>query len=712
MDKPAQPSLFAKIKAATSAQLDLMIAKSRASMSELSEDAVYRKSVYKDMNASVGTQGYTEKTTRLSYFFLKQMSMKNSIVAAIIQTYQNHIADFAQPVDDKHARGFRIVLKNEKKHLDAIMKEEFGDEEDSELESGVNTPEENFEELRDIIDGSDQDGESDEADGADQENEDEDKDGKSFGKADFEPGDEDSEADAPEMDQDAGDEEAEDGEFPSDQESEDDQEEVTDRQKLRKAKAILAKRIAGKVQAIQELVERCGYLEDRPFEAKKWTFDSLLRAWTRDTLTYDQYGLEIVPDRKGDLHHWVPVDGSTIRYATAALKNYKNFDDLNGAFDILYPEKELEALEQTDALTLDEEKLKNDEYKFVQVVNGRVVRGFTEKELAVGMRNPTTDIYANGYSIAELELLMSIVSSHIFTENYNKSYFTQGFSAKGLLHIKANMPKRKLESFRAMWNHMIKGNRNSFQTPIIAGVDEVNWIPLTQNHSDIEFNLWMQYLIKVICAIYQIDPFEIGFGMREMGDGGGSLSGDNSEVKVEQSKNKGLRPMLKHFAAFINQNLIDRIDPNFKLEFVGVKDESVKESIARQEKEVKFKKTVNEIREEDGLPPLPGCDDLILDAVYFQWYQNFSPEGKAKQEADKDAQRAQMAQNFGMDPNDFGSAEDVVGPEDDMGGQPDLPSGDVGRPEASPMDKSFKKSEKKASPKTKKLFVDFYRIED
>jgi hypothetical protein len=508
------------------------------------------------------------------------------------------------------------------------------------------------------------------------------------------------------------------------------QEQLTERQKLRKAKEVLRKRIAGKAQALQDLILHCGYLESRPFESKRWDFDALLRAWVRDSLTYDQYAFEMIEDKGDRPHHWVPVDGSTVRQATPELKNYKNFDDVSAGYDILYPEKELEAMKENDALELDDDKLQKDEYKWVQVIQGRVVRGFTEAELCVGMRNPTTDVYANGYSLAELELLTGIVSSHIFTENYNKSYFTQGFSAKGLLHIKSNVPKRKLESFRAMWNHMLKGNKNSFQTPIIAGVDEVNWIPLTQNHSDIEFNLWMQYLIKVICAIYQIDPMEIGFGMRDMGQGGGTLSGDNSEVKLEQSKSKGLRPMLRHFATFINKNIIDRIDPNYKLEWVGVKDESTKESIERELKESQFKKTVNELREENGLPPLPGCDDLILNSIYFQWYNTFSAEGKKNAEAQRKEQAAQMAANFGLDPSEMGGEDAEGGPPGDegagpdIGGAPDLPSEDVGRPPTGgpSMGKSqtlnwrrrFRKSAplKKSKPKGSLVSIEYYRIKE
>jgi hypothetical protein len=294
--------------------------------------------------------------------------------------------------------------------------------------------------------------------------------------------------------------------------------------------------------------------------------------------------------------------------------------------DLLYPEKQIEALENKDALELDDKLLEAEKYKYVQVIRGKIERAYTEDEMKVGMRNNTTDIYNNGYGVSELELLVSLVSSHLNTEYYNKSYFTQGFSAKGILHLKAPIPRRKLETIRQQWHHMIRGSRNSFQTPIFAGMDEINWIPLTQNHSDIEFSGWMNYLIKMICSIYQIDPYEVGIGMKDEGKSG--LSGDNTQEKIDLSKDKGLFPLLRFLENYINANIVDMIDSDFSIKFTGMNAESKTEALNRQKEEVKFKKTVNEIRAEDGLPPLPGMDDMILDPTYFQWYTQFSKKGQ------------------------------------------------------------------------------------
>jgi hypothetical protein len=177
---------------------------------------------------------------------------------------------------------------------------------------------------------------------------------------------------------------------------------------------------------------------------------------------------------------------------------------------------------------------------------------------------------------------------------------------------------------------MVKGNRNSFQTPIMAGMDEVQWIPLTQSHSEMEFSMWLNYLIRMICAIYQIDPSEIGYGIKDEGRSG--MSGDNTKEKLQNSKDKGFVPLMKFVQDYLNKNIIENLDPDYMLEWTGLEDESAMSRIARQKEECQWKKTINEIRAEDGLPPIKGADHLILNPVYFQWLSTMSEDGQALQQ--------------------------------------------------------------------------------
>lgn len=543
------------------------------------EEVFYSKAITDDPNYTTHSQGFKEKPYRLTDEFLKQMAVKDTIIAAIIQTRQNQVSNFCKVSANGYSPGFKIRLKNQNQRLEElkeilkskkVKKDKLNEEEQAKIDSNKNEANDNS------------------------------ADDDSFEQYDFE--------------------------------------------LERKANAELDKSTRSKKEKIQNFLINAGEKEHRSFESKRWNLNSVCRAWIKDSLTYDRLCSELVDNKAGQLHSFFPVDGSTIKYATKALKNYKNFPS-SQVMDFTYPEKQLNYLEkETDVIELDPEKLENDEYRYVQVIKGRIERAYTDAEMKIGMRNITTDIYANGYSVSELELLIGIVTSHLNTEYYNKAYFQQGFSAKGILHIKSPINRRKLETIRQQWHHMIKGNKNSFQTPIFAGMDDVKWLPLTQNHAEMEFSNWLNYLTKIMCAIYQIDPAEIGLGMKDEGRSSGGISGDNTAEKLTHSKDKGLKPLLDFLASYINTNIIDRIDPDFELIFVGVEDESEKDAIERQAKEVKFKKTVNEIRAEDNLPPLPGMDDVLLDPTYFQWYAQFSGKAEEKQQQMQEQQGQQQGQ--------------------------------------------------------------------
>ncbi len=704
-----KPSIFEKILEAGTTMLDAQISKAKGSIESQAKEKTevedsefnFGKAVTRDRSYHMGSQGFQEKAGTLSFEYQRQMAIKSSVIAAIIRTRQNRVAAYSEFVPEGNKPGFRIKLRHEQVELEKIREELFGSTEAPKPSDPAQA------------DASPQ-GQG--ALGASQKGA-----PPAFNKA-FP-----AKGAAPQPEGDEGDGEPQPFDVDdmeqmaagADDGMEIQAEPLSEEEMTRQARAELDKRTREKKMQITEFLLHCGEEENRPFESKKWTFDSYLRAITWDSLVYDQIATERIPKEAAEMngrmnmHHFQPVDGSTIRYASPELAKYKT-KDMDLTADILYPEDELKALEERDALNLDEGRLENDQYKFVQLVRGKIVRAFTEEELRVGMRNPTSDIYVNGYSISELELLMALVTSHLQTEFYNRSYFQQGFSAKGILHIKANLNRSKLEELRRNWNHMVKGNRNSFQTPIMSGMDEVEWIPLTQSHSEMEFTMWLNYLIRMICAIYQIDPSEIGYGMKDEGRGGG-ISGDNTKEKLANSKDKGFVPVMKFIADYINKNIVDCLDPDYCMEWVGLEDESDMSRIARQKEEVQWKKTLNEVRAEDGLPPIPGADHLLLNPVYFQWYSTMSEEGQKLMQAQ---------QELAM--QSAGAGAPGVGGENQEGDQKNWDAEEAGKEndhmrsiEGKMVDHGHKMEQSKAKPVkkslaksfAKKLRVEYYRLD-
>jgi hypothetical protein len=423
---------------------------------------------------------------------------------------------------------------------------------------------------------------------------------------------------------------------------------LDERQLKIEAKKELEIKAKAKRRYVEDFIANCGEKEHKPFEAKRWNFDRYLRALVYDSLVYDQMVTEFIEKEaaiKGasTLSYIRPIDASTIRFASYQLSSSINSTAI-GDYNILYPEEELRQLEEEGGkLELDQKLLDEGAYKYVQLIRGKVERAFTEEQLALGVRNPITDIAFNGYGLSELEVILSLVTSHMQTEHFNILFFRQGFSAKGILHIKANLNRSKLEEIRTHWKHLISGNRNTFQTPIFSGADDIQWIPLTQNHSEMEFSLWMNYLIKMICSTYQIDPLEIGFGIQDAGGSSGGMGRDNSAEKLENSRDKGFIPLMRFMENYINDNIISRLDPEFKFEWVGLVEDDPVQQVQQEAQEVIYKKTVNEIRAESGLEPLE-LGDMILSPVYFQAWSQFSEEARNLKMEDQQAQMEMQSQ--------------------------------------------------------------------
>jgi len=382
--------------------------------------------------------------------------------------------------------------------------------------------------------------------------------------------------------------------------------------------------------AIETFLENTGFDNDNDRD----DFDTFIRKIVRDRLIYDQVCFEIVPDRVGRPAEMYAVDASTIRLASENLQE-----------------------DNPQSLGLK----KNEMVKYVQVIDGRLRAFFTADEMAFGTANPRTDMYISGYGFSELEMLIHQVTSHLWAEEYNSRFFSQGGTTKGILNFKgtSNAPisPQQLDSFKRQWLSQVSGMTGAWKTPVVS-VDGLEYINVSQSNREMEFEKWMNYLINVACAVYQIDPAEINFPNRggAGNSGGGGLGNGGIEDRVEHSKDKGLRPLLRYIEALINKNIVSKFDQRYVFAFSGLDTKSEKEVVELDEKRVKVYKTVNEIRKEQGLPKLEG-GDIILDSNYIQYLNN-----QAQQEQQEKMMAQQGAQ--GDDGQGFGG-KDVSDDKDD-----------------------------------------------
>lgn len=342
------------------------------------------------------------------------------------------------------------------------------------------------------------------------------------------------------------------------------------------------------IEYIQNFIMNCG-------SGDNWDaddFETFVRKIVEDSLIYDQMTFEVVRNESGELQEFFATDASTFRIADS-------FDD---------DEYEEEG-------TGEREELKGYYPNYVQIFQGSVVADFYPWELCFGVRNPSTSIYNVGYGVSELEELISTVTSILWAEDYNKRFFSQGTAPKGILKVKGAVNNKQLEAFRQEWLSTLTGVQQAWKTPVVDG-DKVEWVDLHKNNREMEYESWLNYLVKISCSVFSIDPNEIGFNV---GNSGNSINNfeSNNESKLKHSKDKGLYPLLKFIQRKINKYIVSQIDDRYEFQFVGLNGQTIQDELDIETKRLTNFQTLNETRKKYNMEPIEG-GDIILNPTFVQ----------------------------------------------------------------------------------------------
>ena len=337
------------------------------------------------------------------------------------------------------------------------------------------------------------------------------------------------------------------------------------------------------IKRIEEFLLNTG--KDRDIDRD--SFQNFCRKIVRDTYIFDQVNFEKIFNKKTNkLEKFIAVDPSTIFYGTNAKG----------------------------------EIIKGGQ-RYVQVIDKQVRAAFTSREMAMGIRNPRTDIGSSGYGLSEVEIAMRELIAFINTESFNDRFFSHGGTTRGVLQIKTGQQQsqRALQNFKREWKNSLSGINGSWQIPVVSAED-INFVNMTPTANDMQFEKWLNFLINIIASLYGIDPAEIGFpnkGGATGSKGGNTLNESDPQKKLQQSQNKGLQPLLRFIEDLVNRHIISEYGDKYTFQFVGGDTKSATDKLNILKLETQIFKTVNEAREEQGKKPIEG-GDIILDASFLQ----------------------------------------------------------------------------------------------
>lgn len=335
-------------------------------------------------------------------------------------------------------------------------------------------------------------------------------------------------------------------------------------------------------------------------ENDKWecedNFQEFTRKVLRDSLVLDQMTFELVRARNMNLKKYRAVDAALIRQLDTNDPRYAQMFE-NFRWHGYLPRY---------AMVWDGQIIRH------PVTNEYVV--FYPWELGYGVRNKTTNVLRNGYGCSELETLIEIVTWILWGMQYNGNFFKQGSQPKGFINVKdGNIDQGTLNEFRQDWKQTMSTVYNSHKIPVIQGID-LEWIDLQQTNRDMEFTEWIKFLLVIACAVYRMDPSELGFQFQ---DAARIFGQEGQKERLDHSRQKGLTPLLVFYQNVLNKYIISEIDDRLELVFTGIEieDEAAQVELDKKKSEAGFVSLEDMFKKYSGRKFNPE-KDTILNTVY------------------------------------------------------------------------------------------------
>lgn len=357
---------------------------------------------------------------------------------------------------------------------------------------------------------------------------------------------------------------------------------------------------------LEDFIYRCGRTDNVP-PGEEMLFGEFLKLTARDAITFGHVSIEKVLTRRGAIHRFRPLPAESVYLINQKTSRKVIEKELESARKMHEHAKyaKSESGDPKDKQTLNEPDIEY--YKYVQMsYDNRVMAAFGDEDMIWKLFNPQNFGDSLGYCYSPLELAIINVTNHLNVENYNANFFTHGFAARGVLHLKGTVTQSQLTGFRRQFYNTISGTQNAWRTPIIAGLEDVQWVPLAGNARDMEYLNYNDQIIRALCSQFQIDPVELGLDYLVSNTGRGAGQKESNEAKINHSRERGLYPLLMMFEDLINCNVMPMIDKKlakvYQFKFVGYTDETPQTQVAQSQAEITVHASLNDVLAKAGKP--------------------------------------------------------------------------------------------------------------
>lgn len=348
------------------------------------------------------------------------------------------------------------------------------------------------------------------------------------------------------------------------------------------------------------------------------SFASFGSKFVEDTLVLNRPAIELGLDSLRIPRAFGAIDGANVLPTFAVLKWLTSLPE-NRTISRPDWHTTYQGYQQTLQRVSDKYKVHlTDSTEYIYVQNGKPAATFRHDEIIVAPLFPTSELRNNGYPRSLLERSIFIILAEIMAMTANSRYFEFGSMAETILAMKGNYDDTHVKDLTAIMQANMSGVNGMFRVPLVAlpgGAQDLEVVQLKQNHKDMLFDVYIQKLTNLACAVFRMHPSEINEAARA-GDNSGSLNQGSQVKQINMAQEQGLETLLEHEKREVLDPILQRIDPDLCWEWEYGQNEQEQINLTNSYATIT---TVNERRQMMGLDPLkPEEGGDVIDNQFIQ----------------------------------------------------------------------------------------------
>lgn len=216
---------------------------------------------------------------------------------------------------------------------------------------------------------------------------------------------------------------------------------------------------------------------------------------------------------------------------------------------------------------------------------------FNRDEIIYFKNNPRS---MSVYGFSAVQSSLETIKALEYSVKHNMALFIDGAVPDGVVSVE-DMDDAELTRMKTTWENDLKGQPHK----VVFLNKKTTFSPFAFNNRDMQFLEGQMSAWKQVIANFNLAPVDLGIT--------DDLNRATAGNQAEQSRRKAIRPLLKKMERLINKNVLPELQA-FDTKFSFIINDPVEERMKADLYEVQTRigyKSIDEIRLENGLPPLP-----------------------------------------------------------------------------------------------------------